>query len=166
MAAENIEQAFKVVLGQIADHLKPHGFSKRGNAFRRLSSGNAIVVEVQRSQSSTNDFVRFTFNVGVVSGRLLEERQPDVSKVGAMDAHLRERIGQFLANPADKWWELDAGTKPIDLVTDLAPLLDAAVRFLQAHADDAQLIELWESGQSPGLTDFQRQRFLRELKAA
>lgn len=165
MANAIAEQNFKELLDGIGRKLKPQGFIKRGNAFRRVASGNSAIIELQRSQSSTSDTIRFTINVGIICGRLLDEFQQDVSKAGSMDAHLRKRIGEFLPKPADQWWDLDGTTEANALVTELSPLLDIATRFLLDHADDAQLIALWESGQSPGLTDRQRQRVLSELKA-
>jgi hypothetical protein len=166
MPDKSVEQNFKELLEGIGRKLKTQGFTKRGNAYRRVESGNSAIVELQRSQSSTSDTIRFTINVGIVCGRLLDEYQPDVSKSGSMHAHLRTRIGAFLPGPADQWWDLDKTTEPDFLVAELSPLLDVATRFLLDHASDAQLIALWESGQSPGLTDGQRQRVLSELKTA
>ncbi|WP_419319757.1 DUF4304 domain-containing protein [Caulobacter sp. ErkDOM-E] len=165
MASDDIEQSFKALLKGVADLLKPFGFSKSGTTFRRMSSGNAALISAQRSQFSSNDTIRFTFNIAVVSGRLLREEGPDITKAGVMYAHLSERIGEFLIEPTDKWWELKAASDPAALLTDLAKPLELAAQFLINHADDAKLIALWESGQSPGLTDGQRRRFLQELKA-
>lgn len=166
MANENVEQSFKALLDEAGRGLKARGFTKRGHGFRRVLSGNSVIIEAQRSQSSSSDTIRFTFNAGIVCGRLLGERVPDISKAGAMHAHLRMRIGEFLPEAADRWWELNGATEIDDLVSELSVLLDGAAHFLLDHADDAKLIALWESGQSPGLTDAQRQRALRELKAA
>jgi len=166
MANDNIEQGFKALLEGVGDHLKSLGFSRRGKAFRRKSSRNLALIEVQRSQSSTDTSIRFTFNIAVVCGRLLEEDGPDISKAGTAHAHLRKRIGEFLVEPDDKWWELDRTSDPALLLSDLTHLLDLAAQFLADHVDDAKLTALWESGQSPGLTDVQRRRLLRELQAA
>ena len=165
MATNMLEDAFKLLLGEIGRCLEPHGYRKRGTAFRHLSSNNAAIIEVQRSQNSARDLIRLTINVGVVSGRLLDEDRLNIAKAGTADAHLRDRIGRFLAEPQDKWWDLDKATRLEELVAELAPLLDLAVAFLNAHLDDAQLVTLWESGKAPGLTEPQRQRLLRELKA-
>ncbi len=164
MADKHVEQSFKALLDGIGRDLKTHGFTKRGNAFQRVASGNSAIVEVQRSQSSTSGTIRFTINVGIVCGRLLDEYQPDVDKAGSMQAHLRMRIGALQPEPIDQWWDLDGATDIGILGTQLRPLLDVATHFLLDHADDAQLVALWESGQSPGLTDGQRQRMLSELK--
>lgn len=166
MANDRVEQNFKAVLAGIGACLSAHGFAKRGNAYRRLSSGNSAIIEVQRSQSSTSNAIRFTLNVGVICGRLLDDFQPNASKAGSMHAHLRERIGAFLPTREDKWWVIDAATNPDDLASEIGDLLDAPVQFLLDHLTDVQLISLWETGTSPGLTKVQRQRYLRELKAA
>lgn len=166
MANDVVEERFKALLMGIGACLKPHGFAKRGNAYRRLSSGNSAIIEAQRSQSSNGDTIRFTLNVGVICGRLLDDYQPEISKAGSMHAHLRERIGAFLPTHEDKWWTIDASTNPDEMVAEIESLLSASAQFLLDHATDAQLISLWETGVSPGLTAGQRQRCLRELKAA
>ncbi len=166
MADKIIEDAVKALLGEIDALLKPRGFRKQGHRFRRLSGGNAGLIELQRSQSSSRDRVRFTLNVGVICGRLLDEDRPPASKGGVFNAHLRMRIGEFLATPTDKWWDLTADASPADLVAELTPLLDLAAEYLAEHLDDAQLIALWRSGRSPGVTDGRRQDYLRELTAA
>lgn len=166
MANESVEQRFKALLDEIGRSLKAHGFTKRGTGFRRVLSGNSAIIEAQRSQSSSNDTIRFTFNAGIVCGRLLDEYGPNISKASSMQAHLRMRIGEFLPETTDRWWELNEAIGIDDLVSELSSPLDLAAMFLLDHADEAKLIALWESGQSPGLTDVQRQRALRELKAA
>lgn len=166
MADKTIEDAVKALLGEIDALLKPRGFRKQGHRFRRQSGGNAGLIELQRSQSSSRERVRFTFNVGVICGRLLDEYEPPASKAGVIHAHLRMRIGEFLTAPMDKWWDLTADASLADLIAELAPLLDLAAGYLADHLDDAQLIALWRSGRSPGVTDGRRQDYLRELTAA
>jgi antitoxin ParD1/3/4 len=69
--------------------------------------------------------------------------------VAAEYAHLQMRIGEFLPDPEDRWWDLDAATKPGDVLDELGPLLDQAARYLVEHAIDARLIALWEAGGHP-----------------
>lgn len=166
MAADDIELKFKMLLKGVADLLKPHGFSKRGMSFRRMSSGNVALIAAQRSQFSTAGSIRFTFNAAIICDRLLRDDGPGIFKAGLMHAHLSERIGEFLSQPADKWWELDGASDPAVVLSDLTLPLALASQFLVEHAENAKLIALWESGQSPGLTDGQRRRYLQDLKAA
>jgi hypothetical protein len=166
MAAGDIELKFKLLLEDVAALLKPRGFSKRGMSFRRVSSGNVALIAAQRSQFGAAGSIRFTFNAAIICGRLLSDEDPTISKAGVMHAHLSERIGEFLSEPADAWWELDGASDPSVVLADLAPPLALAARFLVEHAEDANMIDLWESGRSPGLTDGQRRRYLQELKGA
>src|SRR6185312_4383665 len=105
---------FKVILDGINRELAPRGFRKRGSSWRLLAEGNAALFEVQRSQTSTADAIRFTLNVGVVSRRLLDEEEAgiDVSRATSPYAHLRERLGAFLPESEDRWWTLDRQTEP------------------------------------------------------
>lgn len=164
--ADDIELKFKVLLQDVADLLKPRGFSKRGMSFRRMSSGNVALIAAQRSQFGTAGSIRFTFNAAIICERLLRDGGPTISKAGLMHAHLSERIGEFLSEPADKWWDLNGASDPSVLMADLAQPLELAAQFLVEHVEDANMIDLWESGRSPGLTDGQRRRYLQELKDA
>lgn len=166
MANAAIEGKFKQVVSGIGQKLKADGFAKSGNTFRCVQDRNAAVVEFQRSQSSTVDVIRFTINVGVVSGRLLAEWQPIVSKAGAADAHFRQRIGSLLAVADDKWWTMDAASDPNSIIAEVEPLIPPAVALLKSRILDTDLVALWETGVSPGLTEGQRQRYLSELQAA
>ena len=65
----------------------------------------------------------------------------------------------------DTWWQLTTSTDCAALARELSVLLLArAVPYLEQYMNTGALIALWESGQSPGLTDVQRSRFLIEIK--
>jgi hypothetical protein len=167
MADDLIERRFKEVVNGVGASVKPIGFVKRRMAFRHLANGNAAIIEFQRSQSSSSSSIRFTVNVGVICGRLLDEYWPDVSKAGSSYAHLRERLGAFLPIPFDKWWTVEASTDPVPIVREIAGLLTgSAAPFLLDHIADEALKSLWMSGKSPGLTEGQRIRYLADLEGA
>ena len=82
-----------------------------------------------------------------------------------MDAHLRTRIGRFLSKPHDKWWEITTATDVSSLAQDVSALvLNSGVPYVLRHLTNDSITSLWESGQSPGLTDGQRADLLRRLK--
>lgn len=166
MATAEIEARFAEVVACVDEALKPFGFAKRRNTFRRLSDGNSALVEFQRSQSSNHEAIRFTLNLGVVCGRLLEDWGAKLSNAGSADAHLRQRLGAYLSEPHDKWWTIDSATDPSGVATEIIDLLGTAVPFLLSHLTEAQLLALWRSGQSPGLTQKQSARFVAELESA
>ena len=167
MTAEVMEGRFKAVMLAAADLLKPLGFKKRGKTFRRAAHGNVELIEFQRSLTNTDNSLKFTVNIGIVSSRLAQDRELDLSKAGSADAHLRQRIGSFLPIPHDRWWDL-AGNGSEDLtISEILPLLtERVVPYLHEHSSDAALIQLWETGQSPGLTARLCERYLSTLKLA
>lgn len=164
MAEAGIEAKFKSVLNGVSKTLTDLGFRRRASSWRWLADGNCALVEAQRSRTNTAKSIRFTFNVGIISGRLLaEDWSLEVSRAGCHHAHLRDRVGFFLPDSEDAWWTVDEHARPQVLVDELAPLLERAAFFLRQNVSDAQLINLWQTGRSPGLTEHQRKRNLRML---
>ena len=69
-----------------------------------------------------------------------------------------------MARPRDKWWEISSEAEAIKVGEELAEILEksALPRFAAISSTDG-LKRLWETGRSPGLTEYQRQQFLRVL---
>jgi hypothetical protein len=167
VAIVGVETKFTEVIEALTKVLKPLGYTKRRHTFRRLSDGNSAVIEVQRSVESDQNTVKFTINIGVVCGRLLEDWEPVLIKAGSSSAHLRNRIGYFLPEPHDKWWVLDVSTDTSAVSLELSTLLERnVVPYLSQHLSDRDLVTLWVTGRSPGLTERQRVQHLRALTAA
>lgn len=66
--------------------------------------------------------------------------------------------------PPDQWWlvasECEASAAAADIV---ASLRGYGLAKLQALATKSSLVELWKSGQSPGIAEIQRKRYLECL---
>lgn len=164
--SETIESQFKTVVLTVANLLKSQGFKKRGRALYRVTNENVELIEFQRSLANTAQNLCFTVNVGIISVRLARHFEKELSKAGSVDAHLRRRIGDFLPQPHDKWWELNTVASPKGVIEELSSLLvEKVVPYLTGHSSDVALVSLWEGGQSPGLTEGLRVRFLSALKA-
>jgi hypothetical protein len=72
-----------------------------------------------------------------------------------------------LPEPFDKWWDLTGGDADDHTIEEVLHLIgERALPYLQEHASDAALIQLWESGQSPGITAHLCKRYLTTLKLA
>ena len=164
MVDERLENEFRKVTAAATELLKPLGFKKRGRTLYRSSDRNLALVEFQRSTTNARENLKLTVNVGIVSGYLANRHELDLRKAGAADAHLRTRIGTFLSEPHDKWWELHASENSDVAIAEILTLLKhRVVPYLDAHTTDDALIALWETGQSPGLTSTLRTRYLAEL---
>ena len=88
----------------------------------------------------------------------------DPGKVGASEAHLRERIGFLLQPSSDHWWVLTAATDARVVANEVAAsVVEAGLPYLNAYGTDESLLALWQSGRSPGLTERQRLRFMALL---
>ena len=158
------QKAFDSVLRDLGLVLQPRGFLKSGSTFRQVAGGNSGVINVQRSQSSNADAVKFTLNAGVVCGRLLRDWQPSLKKAGASEAHLRVRPGFFLEGYPDKWWVLEGSEAASQVGAEVCSLTETQIApFVQDHLSEKALIGLWQSGRSPGLTEKQRVDLLHEL---
>lgn len=166
MAARDLEAAYKRIVNAAAALLTAHGFKKSGTAFRNAHDGNVSIIEFQKSRDSSADAVKFTVNLGVISGELLRrwDDELDISKETVWSAHLRHRIGDFLSTPQDLWWNIAEDVDTLTIEAEVCDLITReAVPFLSRHATDADLIRLWRTGRSPGLTEGQRERNLAQL---
>jgi uncharacterized protein DUF4304 len=120
----------RVVEGS-AQKLRDLNFSRRGVTLRKISNGNAAIIEFQKSVKSGREKILFTINLGVVCGKLLEEWPPALARAGSIDAHLRERIGMLLPERSDKWWQIGPETDADALVSEVSRLIfEEAVPYL------------------------------------
>ncbi len=147
--------------------MKRAGYTKRGTSFRIEGDGNVRIINFQRSSDSSASMIKFTVNLGVVSGELLRkwDSEKDLAKEDIWGAHLRCRIGELALANEDRWWAVTSlpvagiGGEVANLIATLV------IPFLQQHARDVDLVSLWKTGRSPGLTEGQRVRNLILLDA-
>jgi len=153
----------KVLLAKIHAALKPSGFRKTGNTFFSEQDDVVLFIQLQSSSRSTKDVLVATVNLGIFSLSLAlkvgNTRRPNI-----LDAHWRERLGYFLPAPHDKWWEVASDEEANVVGEKIAELVQsAAMPAMFGIASTAKLKSLWETGKSPGLTEYQRQQYLRAL---
>ena len=162
------KKAFDQIVKTIGDPLQLLGFTLHGTVLRLLAQGNCGVIEFQRSAKSSGDKLLFTVNVGVVCGDILDSEAPlqDLRKGRFIHAHIRQRIGAFLPDRPDKWWQITEAADPDALAREISDLiLEKVVPYIQRYLSTDSIISMWESGQSPGLTDGRRADLLGVLTA-
>jgi hypothetical protein len=165
MTPTEVRDAYEAIVGRCATALADAGYSRSGSVLRKLADGNAAIVEFQKSSASTGNYMRFTVNVGIASGELSDPELP-VTKRTSLHAHLREQIGKFLPGRPDKWWTIEPGSEISAIADEVAALItDKAIPFLEEYVHTEELVQLWRSGSSPGLTETQRNRYLQQLGA-
>jgi len=151
------------IVASCAQNLRNAGYVRRGSSLRKAANGNVAIVEFQKSSKNKADEILFTINLGVVNGRLLEAGKSSKG-VGIVDAHIRQRIGMLLPGRPDKWWTIEPKTDANSLTGEISTLIERkAVPYLDRYLNDKLLVALWVSGQSPGLTETQRLKYLTKL---
>ena len=151
----------KLVGAPVTEVLKRRGFRKASLTFSAVRSGVTLVVNLQSSTGSSSEALKVTCNLGIRVDRLAN--RPGTS---VWDAHWRERIGFFLPEPQDHWWECASDDNARQAGREIAALLEAkAIPAMEQLASPAALAALWSSGRSPGLTERQRVDYLSELLA-
>ncbi len=159
-----LDQKFNDLVAASGNAVAGSGFVRQRFVLRMLSEGNAGVIEFQKSSKSSAGAILLTVNVGVICGALLEPWQPVVEKAKSSDAHLRLRIGAMLPGRLDKWWEITNATDGQTLQTEIANLIASeAAPYVKRYISTNELVALWKSGQSPGLTEMQRIHYLERL---
>jgi hypothetical protein len=152
----------KAIKASIAHGLKALEFKRNGrNSFSRQSEDVIQFVEFQKSMKTTSLCLTFTINLGVYSQRLSRERQkPEVAC-----CHWSVRLGELLPTPDDRWWDAASDEDARRASEEVLSLLTSyGLPALQEVSSTAKLKQLWLTNQSPGITDFSRQEFLKQLE--
>jgi hypothetical protein len=161
-----LDGALGLVVEETAKKVSALGFRRRGSVLRTVHHGNSGLIEFQKSTKSSGEQILFTINLSVVCGALLDPDQSPLEKVRGLDAHLRQRIGMLMSGRPDKWWEIREGTDVGALANEVSDLIATeGAPYVARYLDTTELVTLWESGKSPGLTETQRTRYLEKLKS-
>src|SRR6266498_333348 len=150
----------KIVLDRVKSVLKPEGFRKAGNTFSLIKNDVILFVQLQSSTKTSRSNLVATINLGIAS-LLIAEKEGLKFEPKFLDSHWRKRIGSFLPNPFDKWWEVQSEKEAAKAGLEIAEIIEKqALPELQSLSSTAKLIALWESGRSPGMTEFHRKKLL------
>ena len=103
-------------------------------------------------------FAPKSFNILIVK----LQAGPDIE-----NCHVKFRLGDFLNEPRDLWWEM--GVSPAadrEVAETIGELLfSVALPRIEPLAADPALRDYWLTGHAPGLTDFERLMNLSALVA-
>lgn len=162
----------KTLLERLHAILKPCGFRKKGATFTRtIDDDVALLVNLQKSTGSDSASVRATVNLGVFS--FVVSRACDHQDLwrhasatpSIWNCHWRERIGFLMPDPSDRWWtvtSVEEATKAGDEMG--AALIRYGLPALDQVGSTDRLRALWARGESPGLSEKQREEYLAALR--
>jgi hypothetical protein len=164
MARADLEVAFKLILDTTYRKISGLGFRRRPRGFRKAGDRCAAVIDFQRSVESSQDRIRFTVNIGVVHEELLHSYESSFKNANCISAKFNLRLNSLLPNEMPDWWDVTQFTLPEAMAEEVSEaVLRVGVPYILPYMDREVLKALWETGQSPGLTDGQRQRYLDVL---
>jgi hypothetical protein len=151
----NALEEFKEFLKLVTPLLKGYGFSRRGQNFYTRRDGNWGVINFQKSQTSTQDKVRFAVNIGIYSQVLAKfyykwkEGTPPTESA----CHWRKRV-----EPGNRvhWWVIDESTLLSSLLKEFGDILPLAVSEIESYIADEALRDLFLSGDHAGFTNHVR----------
>jgi hypothetical protein len=155
----------KILSGWVAPILASHGWVRKKQFFFKKQGDSWGVISFQKSSKTNKDEIVFTINLAVISGTLQKFFSArTIEEPSLTDSHWRCRIGALLAENLDKWWVISNATSLEELKNELSSCLtNVAVPQIEKYLDDSALRDLWLKGYSPGLTEFQRLRYLSVL---
>lgn len=165
--ATTLQEVFAEVVAQAGIAAAAYGYVRKQGTLRRIVGDNAALINFQKNRWNSSDSVSFTLNLSIVCGALLDSSDTTIKSAKEYDGHLRQRIGYLTREAADKWWEVNKATRVDVLSAEIASLVvSIAVPYLERYVHTKDLIALWAGGESPGLTDVLRLRYLARLKAS
>ncbi|MGH2573733.1 MAG: DUF4304 domain-containing protein [Actinomycetota bacterium] len=163
------QHSFRQLLKPVAAFLRRNELKGSGQRFMLVAaSGDQALVNIQKSTTSTSSVIRFAVNVGVVSKWLWEweyEDQAAVRRPDAWSAHWHDRLSDPNTGQ-ERWWEVTSTSDPMAIANEVIELLEqqALPRMLNLLKDE-ELVKLWRSGSSPGLTAKQASEYLAALES-
>jgi hypothetical protein len=121
------QDKFKLFTAGLAQKLKTHKFSRKGNWWYFIKASNCVAVMLQKSQDSTRVSIKFTINCYAYFGDVhgIETFCPEF--LTRMNSDLQFRLGYFLPAYQDLWWT-------IYTYTEIQPVLDEIWSMLESKA--------------------------------
>lgn len=111
--------------------LKPLKFRKKGNNFYIFLNGVGHLINIQKSQSSSKDSLKFTINTGIflpeywsLVYNYFNQDAPDFPKES--ECILRRRIGH-LKNGDDLWYDVNQQTHEASLIEEMKKNLNGFI---------------------------------------
>jgi hypothetical protein len=136
-------------LNSVKEVLAPLGFRRKGSTFFVRHDDVLLMVNLQKSTSSTSAKVIATLNLGVFSyplAQALEELEYLESRISIWLCHWQERIGAVMPEHYDKWWAVSSLEEAVQAGKEMVEALqNYGLPALEKVDSTAKLHALWES---------------------
>ena len=144
-------------------------FIKKGNNFYLKSGKNYGILNFQKSRESRKDVVKFTINFGIYSDVLgqLDYNYNNLVKSDVEQFHWYARVGAFMKDSPDYWWEVSMSDDLNSFVFKLIDVVQAIIMpEINKRLSDEGLINSWMNETYAGTTDIGRFKYLTTLLKA
>jgi hypothetical protein len=147
-------------MGTVALEFRKRGFQRRGLSLVRAGSEVVSLIELQPSTSKTPQKLTFVVNYGVIVPFLFQGR--DLTKPIYTDCHWGGRAAG--TNGSEGWWAVRETDEAARVAAEITDLLGRTVLpALEGKQCEADLIALWQTGESPLLMEARRLLLLAQL---
>jgi len=158
---------FRHFVAPVRSALRAEGFSGSSSLFQRPSNDVVHLVQLQRSRYPAPATMKVTVNLAVWVNVLAPARAGHLDPPNEPGAYWRERIGFLMQPRRDHWWSFSDVVESQKAGTEASVLLiTAAMPVFQSLPNALAVRDLWRTGASPGITEFQRLKYLERLEAA
>ena len=146
---------YVTIVKNIEKYLSVRGFIKKRGANIKYYKYGELILSVQKSVKSTKSAILFCVNIYFryyeIDNYLIDMGfRPNYQYVDRF-SRLKNSIIE------EVWWEIKEGTDVDIIVDEFVIIFDDMVSFmLESLNNEIFLIYMWRSGNSPGLTIFQR----------
>ncbi|HEY8781675.1 MAG TPA: DUF4304 domain-containing protein [Mucilaginibacter sp.] len=151
-----------IIINGLSSLLQPLGYKRKGNVYTLPINDLTYYISLQSSQTSTAQRLKVTVNIEMSSARLAvfrDERMPP-----SAHRNYHERIGNYTEEKKDKWWVInnlqEAALASEQIYYLLANKVLPEITLFKSTDD---LIAFWKKGNCKGITEFQREHYLRLL---
>jgi hypothetical protein len=154
----------KPIVASLHRLLKPLAYRKTGGLFSRKSDDVVHLIDVQGSRDNSRELARFTINVAIWALPLIDEDMLDFTKPSVAGSHWRERLGFLSPCNVDMWWPVSTPGEAEIAAGEISSMVDLyALPTLGSLSSFQSLVSLWQSGNSPGITEYQRKDYLEQV---
>ena len=158
---------FSAFVSPVRVALKAQGFSGSSALFQRSSHDVTHLVQLQRSRYPSPAVMKVRVNLAIWVNALAPVRAGRPEAPSEAGAHWREGIGFLMQPRSDHWLSFSSEAQAQQAGTEASSLLlSAAMPLFDTLSDASAIRNCWRSGSSPGITEFQRVKYLARLEEA
>ena len=140
------------VIANIKNHLDSTEYSSKNlhNDFFININNHWCFIEVQRSVSSTKDYLKFTMNFGInIPFEKSISKLNNVRKISKLKFQLNDRIGFFLPIAKDYWWLITDEYSMKSVCDEILSIInDTIIPLFIKYTDQENILQLCKDDSS------------------